>query len=298
MAAITIDYAKIRNPEFRAWLEENLVDVLFDATNGHNHDGVNSPALSPSAAVENGAVTNAKLAVDAVGTSNILANAIIAAKIAADAVETAKIKDANVTAGKLATDAVETAKIKNDAVTNDKLANITRGSIKVGGAADAPTDLAAKDSGKILVGDGTDLKSVAVSGDVTLAANGAVAIGAGKVTSAMLAASAAPGAKVIAAAAAAAIPVTGNGSVALEIADAVEVNTIADPTFAGQEITIACKSRAGTGARTITAASAVNLAGNTTILFDAVGETAILRAIAVGAAFKWRVVMVDGATLG
>lgn len=298
MAAITIDYSKIRNPEFRAWLEENLVDVLFDATNGHNHDGTNSPALSPSAAVENGSVTNAKLAADAVGSSNILANAVIAAKIAADAVETAKIKDANVTAAKLATDAVETAKIKNDAVTNDKLANIARGSIKVGGAADAPTDLNAKTSGQILVGDGTDLKSVAVSGDVTLSAAGAVAIGAGKVTTAQLAAATTPNAKAIAAADAAAIPVTGNGSVALEIADAVETNTLADPTFAGQEITIACKSRAGAGARTVTAASAINQAGNTTMLFDAAGETVVLRAIAVGAAFKWRVVVADGATLG
>lgn len=82
---------------------------------------------------------------------------------------------------------VATANIADDAVTLDKLANITRGSILVGGAADAPTELVAKTSGQILVGDGTDLKSVAVSGDVTLAANGAVTIGAKKVLSTMLA---------------------------------------------------------------------------------------------------------------
>jgi len=71
--------------------------------------------------------------------------------------------------------------IANDAVDNDKLANITRGSIKVGGAANAPTDLDAKTSGQILVGDGTDLVSVAVSGDIALAANGAMTIQANSV---------------------------------------------------------------------------------------------------------------------
>jgi hypothetical protein len=71
---------------------------------------------------------------------------------------------------------VGTADITDDAVTNAKLANITRGSVKVGGTADAPTDLDAKTSGQILVGDGTDVKSVAVSGDVTLSAAGAVTI--------------------------------------------------------------------------------------------------------------------------
>lgn len=77
--------------------------------------------------------------------------------------------------------------IANDAVTNAKLANMTRGSIKVGGVSDAPTDLNAKTSGNILIGDGTDLKSVAVSGDVTISNTGAVTIGNNKVTNAKLA---------------------------------------------------------------------------------------------------------------
>jgi len=58
--------------------------------------------------------------------------------------------------------------IAADAVTNTKLANITRGYIKVGGIADAPTDLNAKTNGYILIGDGTDVKSVAMTGDVTI----------------------------------------------------------------------------------------------------------------------------------
>ena len=77
--------------------------------------------------------------------------------------------------------------IAADAVENSMLANITRGSVKVGGTADAPTDLDAKTSGQILVGDGTDIASVAVSGDATLAANGALTISAGAVENSMLA---------------------------------------------------------------------------------------------------------------
>jgi len=76
--------------------------------------------------------------------------------------------------------------IANDSVDNNMLANITRGSIKVGGASDAPTDLDAKTDGQILVGDGTDINSVAVSGDVALANNGAVTIQANAVEGSML----------------------------------------------------------------------------------------------------------------
>jgi hypothetical protein len=75
-----------------------------------------------------------------------------------------------------------------DKVTNTELANITRGSVKVGGTSDAPTDLAAKATGNILVGDDTDIKSVAMSGDVTIIADGTTAIGADKVTKTEIAA--------------------------------------------------------------------------------------------------------------
>jgi len=71
--------------------------------------------------------------------------------------------------------------IANDVVSNAKLANINRGSVKVGGVGNAPTDLVAKTSGQILVGDGTDIASVAVSGDLSLASNGAATIGANTV---------------------------------------------------------------------------------------------------------------------
>ena len=77
--------------------------------------------------------------------------------------------------------------IQADTVANTMLENIAQGSIKVGGAANAPTDLDAKTDGQILVGDGTDIASVAVSGDVTLANTGAVTIAAEAVTLAKMA---------------------------------------------------------------------------------------------------------------
>lgn len=73
--------------------------------------------------------------------------------------------------------AVPTETIADKAVTTAKMADLTRGSILSGQTSgNRPAALVAKDDGKILVGDGEDLKSVAVSGDVTLANSGAVAL--------------------------------------------------------------------------------------------------------------------------
>jgi len=77
-------------------------------------------------------------------------------------------------------------RVKDDGITNDKLANMTQGTVKVGGGSNAPTDLDAKTDGYILIGDGTDVNSVAVSGDITITNAGVTAIGNTKVTDAML----------------------------------------------------------------------------------------------------------------
>ena len=64
---------------------------------------------------------------------------------------------------------------------------MTRGTVKVGGTDNAPTDLNAKTDKQILIGNGTDVVSVAVSGDVTISNLGAVTIGNDKVSNAKLA---------------------------------------------------------------------------------------------------------------
>ena len=67
------------------------------------------------------------------------------------------------------------------------------GNIIVGDASGDPAALDANDDGKILVGDGNDINSVAVSGDVTLANDGAVTIANDAVEGTMLNTNAADG---------------------------------------------------------------------------------------------------------
>jgi len=74
---------------------------------------------------------------------------------------------------------IDTTDILDEAVTLAKMADLTRGSIISGQTADnRPTALDAKGDGKILIGDGTDLASVAVSGDITITNAGVTTLNA------------------------------------------------------------------------------------------------------------------------
>ena len=102
-------------------------------------------------------------------------------------IRTRDLKDGVVTAAKLASGTLTTATIADEAVTVGKMADLTRGSILVGtGATNRPAALDVKTSGRILVGNGTDPVLVAVSGDATLAANGAVTVASKAITTAKL----------------------------------------------------------------------------------------------------------------
>ena len=76
--------------------------------------------------------------------------------------------------------------IADNAVSLAKLAGISRGHIIIGDASGDPAALDANDDGKILVGDGNDINSVAISGDVSLANDGAVTIQPNAVEGSML----------------------------------------------------------------------------------------------------------------
>lgn len=76
--------------------------------------------------------------------------------------------------------------LTNNTITLAKLANVTRGWIVGGVTGAAPSAIQANASGQILIGDGTDIISRAVTGDITIGSTGVTAIGAGKVTAAML----------------------------------------------------------------------------------------------------------------
>lgn len=90
---------------------------------------------------------------------------------------------------------VGTTDLEAEAVTVAKMEDLAQGSIWSGQASDRPAELDASTDAQILVGDGTDINSVAVSGDVTIDNTGAVTIAALAVDTAELAADAVDGTK-------------------------------------------------------------------------------------------------------
>lgn len=92
-----------------------------------------------------------------------------------------------------------------------------------------------------------------------------------------------------------AIPVTGSGICPL-VSGGVETRTLAAPTNAGQIIALAMKTDAGD--ITVTCATGLNQAGNTTATFGDAGDTLVLVAVEVGSNKRWRVLSNDGVTLG
>lgn len=94
---------------------------------------------------------------------------------------------------------------------------------------------------------------------------------------------------------AAAIPVTASGSIAITTA-AAETNTMAIPTFVGQQISLICDVYA-VGDRVVTVAAAVNQTGNNTLTFGAAEDMIVLTAMQVAGALVWRVTANDGVAL-
>ena len=77
-------------------------------------------------------------------------------------------------------------RLKDNGVSLAKMAGITRGSIISGDASGDPQYLALGSDAQMLISDGSDLGYVSVSGDITITNAGVTAIGATKVTDAML----------------------------------------------------------------------------------------------------------------
>ncbi len=179
--------------------------LLYDAkTDGQilvgNGTDITSVAVTGDVVLDNtGAVTIADDAVTTAKLANITRGAILVGGVSNaptvyDAKTDGQILVGNGTditsvavTGDVALDNTGAVTIADDAVTTAKLANITRGAILVGGAFNAPTVYDAKTDGQILVGNGTDITSVAVTGDVALDNTGAVTIADDAVTTAKLA---------------------------------------------------------------------------------------------------------------
>ena len=145
-----------------------------DAVDGDNiaDDSVNSEHYV------DGSIDAVHLASSSVTTVKIAADAVTNAKIADDqidsehyvdgSIDTAHIGDSQVTTAKIADSNVTSAKIADGAVVNDDV-NAS--------AAIAHSKLAAVPDGQVIVGNGSTVPTaVAISGDVTLANDGAVTI--------------------------------------------------------------------------------------------------------------------------
>ena len=78
------------------------------------------------------------------------------------------------------------------------------------------------------------------------------------------------------------------------VASTLETNTLADPSQAGERLVLVAHTVGSAGSRAITAASGVNKAGNTVMLFDAANERLVLDSVPVSGGFEWMVTANDG----
>jgi len=140
-------------------------------------------------------------------------------------------------------------------------------------------------AGKIIVASGTAFAEVAMGGDATLAANGALTLAVGNLPTTEAIVDPGDGEY---------IAVTNSGSCPL-VSEGAETRKVADPTFAGQILNLCFKTDGG--AITITADSPINQTGNNMMLFEDVGDCLTLIGSDDGADIEWRVLANDGITL-
>ncbi len=72
--------------------------------------------------------------------------------------------------------------------------------------------------------------------------------------------------------------------------------TLANPPYAGMELMLEFKTDGG-GDCVITAAAAINAAGNTIITMGDAGDICLLRSVNSGGNLRWRVINSDGSAL-
>ena len=155
-------------------------------------------AANGTVTIANDAITSAKIADDAITSALIADDAITTALIADDAITSALIADGAVTTALIGADAVDATKIADDAIDSEHytdasvdfahIQNVAANSI-LGRNANSSGVLSevALATTQILIGDGTGFTAAALSGDVTMANDGAVTIASGAVEHGMLA---------------------------------------------------------------------------------------------------------------
>lgn len=86
----------------------------------------------------------------------------------------------------------------------------------------------------------------------------------------------------------AAIPVTRSATIMFSVGAGAETNTLAIPSFVGQTLRLHVGSLGG-GTRAVTAASAINAAGNTVMTFNAARDNCELRGVRVSGTLAWEI---------
>ncbi len=192
-------------------LNNNMTQILYAAQEEQNQTIVASDlkdGIITSAKIVDGGIATADIAADAItnaliaddqidsehyvdgsiDTAHIADSAITSAKIANQAVTSSEIADATIVTGDLADSSVTTAKIGDNQVTTAKINTSAVTSTEIADGAIVNNDinasagiahskLAAVPDGQVIVGNGSTVPTaVAISGDVTLANDGAVTI--------------------------------------------------------------------------------------------------------------------------
>ena len=147
------------------------------------------------------AVTNAKIAIDAVRANVIEAGAITSAKIAADAITATKLADDAVTNAKIAVDAIQANVIEAGAITETKIGNsaITTAKIDANAITSAKIDAGAVTATEIASNAITSAKinaGAVTASEIAADAITAVKINAGAITTAKIEANAITSAKI------------------------------------------------------------------------------------------------------
>lgn len=93
----------------------------------------------------------------------------------------------SINGAEIVNESIPTIALEKNVISLDRLAPLAaRGNLYRAGVGGVIEEFNAKTSAQILLGNGTDLISVPVTGDISIAADGSTSIGAGKVTAAML----------------------------------------------------------------------------------------------------------------
>ena len=147
-----------------------------------------------AAKLGSGAVTEAKIGTGAVTTAKIGANAVTSAKIATNAVGSTEIAENSILTKHIDDNQVGIDQLNvsdgssGQALTTDGSGTLSFATVTSSIAGASDTSISSPSSGQILVHDGTDsFDNVSISGDATLASNGALTIATNAVTSTMIA---------------------------------------------------------------------------------------------------------------